>query len=111
MKVPQLAGGVRCVSRRSLQCAGAMTKPKTRRQQDPAPLSPASSTPSAMGQEQATGVSQDALLQMLQLFRDECEQRRREDETRRQAEEQRFNQLVATLGTQPSQQAGTTRRR
>uniref|UniRef100_A0A0P4VQ24 RNA-directed DNA polymerase n=2 Tax=Scylla olivacea TaxID=85551 RepID=A0A0P4VQ24_SCYOL len=84
-----------------------MTKPKTRRQQDPAPLSPASSTPSAMGQEQATGVSQDALLQMLQLFRDECEQRRREDETRRQAEEQRFNQLVATLGTQPSQQAGT----
>lgn len=80
-----------------------MMKLKTRREEkEPGPPTPVSTptTPSHTAQGQAVSGSQDVLLQMVQLFRDECEQRKWEDILRRQAEEQRFNRLTATLRTQ-----------
>ncbi|KAK3892843.1 hypothetical protein Pcinc_003314 [Petrolisthes cinctipes] len=71
-----------------------MPKPK-KPEQEVAPHSP--TTP-------PVGESHDVILQMLQLFRDECEQKRQEDIRRREAEEERFNRLVATLGGQTMQQ-------
>ncbi|KAK3861369.1 hypothetical protein Pcinc_032672 [Petrolisthes cinctipes] len=80
-----------------------MPRPK-KPEQEVAPHSP--TTPPVMPrvQAQAGGESQDVILQMLQLFRDECEQKQQENIRRREAEEQRFNRLVATLGGQTMQQ-------
>ncbi|KAK4327293.1 hypothetical protein Pmani_002234 [Petrolisthes manimaculis] len=73
-------------------------------EQEVVPHSPTTPPGTPRVQAQAVGESHDVILQMLQLFKDECEQKRQEDIRRREAEEQRFNQLVATLGGQTMQQ-------
>ncbi|KAK4320959.1 hypothetical protein Pmani_008213 [Petrolisthes manimaculis] len=80
-----------------------MPKPK-KPEQEVVPHSPTTPPGTPRVQAQAVGESHDVILQMLQLFKDECEQKRQEDIRRREAEEQRFNQLVATLGGQTMQQ-------
>ncbi|KAK4289628.1 hypothetical protein Pmani_037421 [Petrolisthes manimaculis] len=80
-----------------------MPKPK-KTEQEVVPHSPTTLPGTPRVQAQAVGESHDVILQMLQLFKDECEQKRQEDIRRREAEEQRLNQLVATLGGQTMQQ-------
>ncbi|KAK3895484.1 hypothetical protein Pcinc_000826 [Petrolisthes cinctipes] len=80
-----------------------MPKPK-KPEQEVAAHSPTTPPVTPRVQAQAVGESHDVILQMLQLFRDECEQKRQEDIRRREAEEERFNRFVATLGGQTMQQ-------
>ncbi|KAK3895691.1 hypothetical protein Pcinc_000614 [Petrolisthes cinctipes] len=76
--------------------------------QEVAPHSPTTPPVTPRVQAQAVGESHDVIIQMLQLFRDECEQKQQEDMMRREAEEQLFNQLVAALGGKPVEQGGAS---
>ena len=83
-------------------CVDIMAKPKQRKQdqeQTPSPPTTPPETPMPTAQAQTAGGSQ-GVLQMFDLFREECEQKRREDKVRRHAEEQRWDSLVAAVRAQ-----------
>ena len=80
-------------------CGDAMAKPKHKKQdQEEASIMPTLPTTSTR-QAQAVSVSQNVLLGMLQLFHNEGEQMRQEDEVRRQAKEQCLKSFCGSQST------------